>query len=85
MSDRKEFRENWKFSKHTLPNYNTIGLPSDSINFLYGYLIYFVIYIKAGQIHSVRVDDVYQLVRTAVLAEQHFGVEDLILVQDHLY
>lgn len=65
IMDNKRFTKNIKLVKKSsksfvkiLPNNNTIGLPSNSIDFFYRYLIYFIIYIKARQIHSVRIDDV---------------------------
>jgi len=74
----------WKFKCfwvfYILPNYNAIGLSSNSIDFLYWYLIYFVIYIKARQVYSICIDDIDQFVRAIVLAKQHLSIKDFIFM-----
>ena len=59
-----------------------VGLMGDPVHFLDGNLVDLVVDIEARHVDGFTIDNVYEVVRSGVLSEQHLGVVDLILVED---
>lgn len=70
---------------HVAANDDGVRLMSKAVNFLDGNLVDFVVHVNARQINSIADDHVDELLSGAVLAEKHFGVENLEGMQNRLH